>query len=138
MSKPETPTEAQPTDPAPTRQLKHTKRGRTNPLRLSLPQTYLLSGVIFAGNVAILVALILGASRNREALRAVAEAARVVPRVSASPERFAEPSKSSCDEAIGASGGADRTLRLSIPTEWRWRGCQEDSAGAVEILFSPR
>jgi hypothetical protein len=109
--------------------MKHSKHGKVNPLRLSLPQTYALSGVVFAGNVAVLVALIAGAADNREALEAVASAAKVA--ATAEPLRGA-PEAPRWAPARLAPGA----LRLSGPEGWQWQGCRADADG-VEVFFAP-
>lgn len=115
--------------------MKYSKFGKTNPLRLSLAHTYALTGVVFAGNVAVLVALVLGGSQNGDAIAAVAKAAEhVAP--PPYPERPTEPRRRAEEPSAGRPS-TEKTLRVSVPEDWQWRGCRAHDGGEVEILFAP-
>lgn len=112
--------------------------GKRYPWLLTLPQTFLVTGVVFLGNVAVLVALVVGASQNREALELLArEVELAAPPIT--PEPPPEPAPEPVRAVAGASdrgGTTERTLRVSAPDDWHWTGCRADQ-GTVEILFSP-
>lgn len=115
--------------------MKHLDHGKRYPWLLTLPQTYMLWGVVLAANVAILVALVLGASENEEALATIARAAELAtppepPHIEPEPPRKDQPSTE-------PGGTAERTLRVSVPADWHWTGCRASESTGVEILFSP-
>lgn len=108
--------------------LRFLDHGKRQPLLLTPVQSYFLFGVLFAGNVAVLVALLLGASKNREALASIAmSAARSAPL-----EQVVEPAH---PEPSEIQSGSERALRVTVPADWQWRGCHAD-ARVVEIFFA--
>lgn len=120
--------------------MKFLKHGRVNPLRLSVPQTYVLTGVVFAGNVAVLVALIAGAARHPEALEAVAAAARLAALESKPEKPVAPPPLSRAEEPWRERRSYEGpttagTLQISGPAGWQWQGCRADS-DRVEVFFA--
>lgn len=108
------------------------KRGLRNPLLLSTMQTYLFSGVVFACNVGVLIAVLLGVSKNEEALADVARAAEHW--TAAKP---VEPPRK--EETLPRKPSAtERSLQISAPEEWQWRGCRALDSGGIEVSFTPR
>jgi hypothetical protein len=109
--------------------------GKRYPWLLTLPQTYILTGVVLLGNVAVLVALISGASENREALEELArevELAAIAEEPKPPQVEPHEPEKRSPPRVATE----ERSLRVSVPDDWHWTGCRA-AASDVEILFSP-
>ncbi len=116
-------------------------QGKRYPWLLTLPQTYLCTGVVFLGTVAVLVALIVGASQNREALESLAREVELQapPIAPEPPEPAPEPVRAGAGAFSERQGTTEKALRVSAPDEWQWSGCRmPDSTGAVEILFSAR
>lgn len=120
--------------------LKHSRQGKRYPWLLTLPQTFICTGVVFLGNVAILIALIMGAAQNREVLEQLAREVELqpasIPPEPPPPEPAPEPVRAGAGAPAERTGTAERTLRVSAPDDWHWTGCRADSGG-VEILFSP-
>ena len=113
--------------------------GKRYPWLLTLPQTYLCTGVVFLGTVTVLVALIMGAAQNREVLETLAREVELqAPPIAPEPppEPAPEPVRAGAGAVPERTGTAERTLRVSAPDDWHWTGCRADQGG-VEILFSP-
>lgn len=115
--------------------LKYMTHGRRTPLLLSPRLNYLLFGTFFAGNVAVLVALLLGTSKHADALASIASsaaAAETRQREANSPP--APPAPVHEREASEPQGA--NSFRVSLPEGWQWRGCMAGS-NSVEILMTP-
>jgi hypothetical protein len=110
--------------------------GRRNPLRLSTRQTLAFSGFLIAANVVVLVALIQGASRNGDAILAVATAAKAVAPPPC-PDRPAEAPRRA-QETFEPRPAAPGALQVTAPAGWQWRGCSATDSGGVEVLFAAR
>lgn len=112
------------------------KNGKRYPWLLTLPQTYILSAVVYLGNVAVLVALITGAAQNEKALVSLAREVELA----AIANEPAEPPPVEPQEAERPSPARvateERSLRVSVPSDWHWTGCRATDTD-VEILFSP-
>lgn len=110
--------------------LKYMTHGRRTPLLLSPRLNYMLFGTFFAGNVAVLVALLSGAAKHEDALASIArsaEAAEIREREVASPPEPTMP----VDKSQGPN-----SFRVSLPQGWQWRGCMA-GLNSVEILMTP-
>lgn len=111
---------------------------RHRPLLLSPAQNYVLFGIFFLGNVAVLLALLFGAAQNRVALESIAheaevsyvresEAVRPTVRVYDAPPAPPPPSFT----------GTSPAFRVSVPPGWQWKGCRMLDEGAVEVSLEP-
>ena len=119
----------------PLNSIKYLRHGRSNPLLLSPRLNYLLFGTFFAGNVAVLVALLLGTLKHGDALVSIARSAAAAEpreREANSPPALVAPLH---ERDVSEPQGAN-SFRVSLPEGWQWRGCMARS-NSVEILMTP-
>ena len=113
------------------------KTVRRRPLLLSPAQNYVLFGIFFLGNVAVLIALILGAAKNKSALDSIALAAEVAKVQEREAERPAVHVYDAPSIPAPEFSRPSPSFLVSVPPGWRWKGCRMLDEGAVEVSLTP-
>lgn len=103
------------------------KHGKRHPWLLSASQSFQLFAALFACELALLIAMVHEAGRNRNVLESIAKSAEAA--------RIREAEKT-VESAFQEKSSARSVLRISMPESWKWRGCRaSDSGDSVEILL---
>lgn len=113
---------------------KHMSHGKRNPLLLSPRLNYALFGTFFAGQVAVLLALITATGKYKDILASIARSAEAAEL--SAREKPAPPSVEKPAAPVAEGPHQPDSLRVSLPEGWQWRGCLAQSS-SVEILLSP-